>query len=265
MSNKNHYLPKNGKIINIVEESPDVKTFTVEIEGGEHFGHKPGQFAELSVMGVGECPISISSPAHRGPNLEFSIKKIGRVTDFIHRMEVGENFGIRGPFGNSFPMDYFKGKDVSFICGGIGLAPLRSILNTILDDRDNYGKVTFLYGSSDMPLYKKELEQLSKVRNLNAYINWDRKNGFVRSLIREVIKPSRNGVAITCGPAVMVKATLATLHEMGFKPEQLITTLEMKMKCGVGKCGRCNIGHRYICVDGPVFTYEQLLKMPNEF
>ncbi len=267
--------PKVTKILEVITETPDVKTFIVD-NSVDPIEHRPGQFALLTpVFGHGEIVISISSsPAEKG-TLTFSIKNAGHVTDIIHRMEAGDEIGIRGPYGNYFPMDDLKGQNLVFIAGGIGLAPLRSVINSVFADRENYGEVFVLYGARSPQdlVFKNEVLETWKT-NKNAHIeytvdsgddNWTGRVGFVPVLMKEVKLPIVNTKVLTCGPPIMIKFILSNLLEIGYTPENIITTLEMKMKCGIGKCGRCNIGSKYVCTDGPVFTLKELEGMPKEY
>ncbi|MEW6243422.1 MAG: FAD/NAD(P)-binding protein [Bacillota bacterium] len=277
----NLYIPHKARIKEIITETAanDVKTFRVVFEDEsvwDSFQYRPGQFAELSVFGVGEAPISItSSPTQKG-YLEFSIKKAGEVTTALHYSAPGELIGVRGPYGNHFPVEIMEGKHLVFIAGGIGLAPLRSLITYVLDDehRGKFRDVTIIYGArspGDL-VFKWELEKWEKREDIRFYLTVDRgdetwtgREGFVPAVLMEVGPSPENTIAITCGPPIMIKFVLQNLEKLGFSPSQIVTTLEMRMKCGVGKCGRCNIGPRYVCKDGPVFTYEQLRQMPQEY
>ncbi|WP_353893986.1 FAD/NAD(P)-binding protein [Proteinivorax hydrogeniformans] len=267
----NPLVPVNGEVIEIIEESKDVKTFRVKPE--KDINHLPGQCAMLSLFGVGEAIFSISSPPKRD-YLDFSIKKTGKVTDILHQIEEGQQLGIRGPYGNHFPFEEIKGKDLLFIGGGIGLAPLRSLIKYALDNRDDYGNLQLIYGSRtpedlifERDIYKNWPSDTFKV-NLAVDVEspgWDGFVGFVPQYLEELAPDPKNTVAITCGPPIMIKFVLQTLEKLGFSEEQVITTLEYKMKCGVGKCGRCNIDDQYVCKDGPVFYLKELKQLKGEF
>lgn len=280
MHNPSPLTPYPATITKIVDETGDVKTFTVEFEDPqimENFGNKPGQVAQLSVWGEGESTISITSSPTRGKFLEFSVRRVGRLTNVLHQMEVGSKIGVRGPYGNWFPYDLMKGKDLFFIGGGIALAPIRSLIDYALSDqyRKDYGKVEILYGarSYDDLCFKSDLfERWPKCPNTKVYTTidreeegWDGHVGFVPNYVEEVNPSPKNKFAIICGPPIMIKFTLAAMEKLKFADEQIITTLEMKMKCGIGKCGRCNIGSKYVCLDGPVFNLAQLKQLPPEF
>ena len=269
-------IPMVGIVTDIREETPDVKTFRVEHpEGGKLFEHMPGQCAMVCVPGVGEAMFSITSSPTNKAYQEFSIKRCGVLTDHLHGMNVGDEIMVRGPYGNHFPVDTeLKGKNLLFIAGGIGLAPLRSVINYVLDNRDDYGTVDILYGSrsADDLVQRKEIEEVwMKTPGVNVYLTIDRPQegweghvGFVPSYLKE-IGFDTNQVALVCGPPIMIKFVLQGLKEMGFANEQVYTTLELRMKCGVGKCGRCNIGTKYVCKDGPVFRFDEVDELPNEY
>ena len=270
-------VPKIGIITHITQQTPDVKTFRVNApEGGKLFEHLPGQCAMVSVPGVGEAMFSITSSPTNKEYQEFSIKRCGVLTDYLHTMEVGEELTVRGPYGNNFPVetDELKGKNLLFIAGGIGLAPLRSVINYVIDNRANYGTVDILYGSRSMDdlVYLQEIKEVwAKEEGINVHLTidreqegWDGHVGFVPSFLKE-LGFENNKTALVCGPPIMIKFVLAALIEMGFSKEQVYTTLELRMKCGVGKCGRCNIGSKYVCKDGPVFRCDEIDELPAEY
>jgi len=276
LKNKNIYLPHLYRIMEIIPETSDIKTFRLDLEG-ENSSHLPGQFAELFVPGVGEAPISItSSPTQKGI-LEFSIKRIGLVTSAIHRLNPNDRLGIRGPYGNTFPLANLTEHNLLFIAGGIGLAPLRSLINYVLDTekRHQFNKVTILYGARSPQdlVFKWELGKWQNRKDITFLLTVDRGDdqwkgtvGLVPNVLKENIQVNPlEWKSIICGPPIMIKFTIKALLEMGFQPPDIITTLEMRMKCGLGKCGRCNIGPYYVCKDGPVFTYQQLQNMPEEY
>ena len=269
-------IPMIGVVTDIRRDTPDVKTFRVEApEGGKVFEHIPGQCAMLSIPGAGEGMFSITSSPTQKNYMEFSIKKCGCLTSWLHQMEVGQQIGIRGPYGNGFPVDTdFAGKDLLFIAGGIGLAPLHSVINYCRDNRDRYGKIDIVYGSrsmDDLVDYQEILDEWCKEDGINVYLTidreqegWDGHVGFVPNYVKE-LGFDVNKTAVICGPPIMIKFTLAGLVELGFEKSNVYTTMELRMKCGVGKCGRCNIGDKYVCKDGPVFRCDQLAEMPDEY
>ena len=269
-------IPRVGVVTDIRIDTPDVKTFRVVTpDGKKAFDHKPGQCAMLSIPGVGEAMFSITSSPTNTEFMEFSIKKCGCVTEWLHSMEVGQQITIRGPYGNPFPVDTeFAGHDMLFIAGGIGLAPLRSVINYCRHYRDRYGKIDIVYGSrsmQDLVDYREIIDEWSKDAGVSVYLTidreqpeWDGHVGFVPNYVKE-LGFSTDKIAVLCGPPIMIKFTLAGLQEIGFDKTQVYTTLELRMKCGVGKCGRCNVGSKYVCKDGPVFRFDELDELPDEY
>lgn len=269
-------IPKLGVVTDIRIDTPDVKTFrVVGLDGKKVFEHMPGQCAMLSIPGVGEAMFSITSSPTNTEFMEFSIKKCGCLTNWLHAMDVGQQITIRGPYGNSFPVEgALKGQDLLFVAGGIGLAPLRSVINYVRDNRQNYGKIQIVYGSrskDDLVDYKEILDEWMADDGIEVNLTidqpqegWDGHVGFVPNYVKE-LEPDLNKTVLMCGPPIMIKFTLAGLKELGFKETQVYTTMELRMKCGVGKCGRCNIGSKYVCKDGPVFRFDELDELPNEY
>ena len=270
-------IPMIGVVTEIRRDTPDIKTFRVEKpEGGKCFEHMPGQCAMLSIPGVGEAMFSITSSPTVKDYQEFSIKKCGCLTDWLHAMEPGQQIMIRGPYGKHFPVeDALKGKDLLFIAGGVGLAPLHSVINYVLDNRADYGKVDIVYGSRS----KDDLLDIDEIQNswmdpknnVDVHLTidrpqegWDGHVGFVPNYVKELgFDP--NKTVLVCGPPIMIKFTLGSLMDLGFEKTQIYTTMELRMKCGVGKCGRCNIGSKYVCKDGPVFRFDELDELPAEY
>jgi NAD(P)H-flavin reductase len=271
---ENVYIPKLAKIIEIKEEvegARAIKTFRTQfVEDG--FTHNCGQCAMLSIFGKGECMISISSSPLEKDYLQFSILKSGRVTSSIHALQEGDLLGVRGPYGNNFPLDKWKGKNLIFIGGGIGLAPIWSVLQTALKKSDDYGKISLFYGArtSQDIVYKEELEELKQDIKVHLSIDqeepdWNEFVGFVPVNVLDKKPSPKDAIAITCGPPIMIKFVITNLEALGFKDNQIYTTVENKMKCGIGKCGRCNIGNHYVCKDGPVYSWAELKKLPQEY
>ena len=267
-------IPIVGEVTMIRVDTPDVKTFRgLGLDGKKPFLHIPGQCAMLSIPGVGEALFSItSSPTE--DYLDFSIKKCGCVTAWLHQMEVGQQVTIRGPYGNGFPVDTdFAGKDLLFIAGGIGLAPLHSVINYCRAFRDRYGKIDIVYGSrskADLVDFPEIVNEWCTEDGINVHLtidnaqpDWDGHVGFVPNFVKELGFDTSKTV-VMCGPPIMIKFTLAGLIELGFAREQIYTTMELKMKCALGKCGRCNIGDKYVCKDGPLFRFDQLDELPDE-
>ncbi len=269
-------VPMVGVITDIRTETPDVKTFRVNApDGGKLFEHKPGQCAMVCAPGVGEAMFSITSSPTNKEYQEFSIKRCGLLTEYLHSLSVGDEITVRGPYGNNFPVDTaLKGKDLLFIAGGIGLAPLRSVINYCLDNRKDYGHIDILYGSrsaDDLVQLAEIKEKWMNAPDVNVYLTIDRPQdgwtgnvGFVPSYLKELGFTAER-TALVCGPPIMIKFVLAGLKELGFTEEQVYTTLELRMKCGVGKCGRCNIGSKYVCKDGPVFRFDEIAELPPEY
>ncbi|MBO5783933.1 MAG: FAD/NAD(P)-binding protein [Clostridia bacterium] len=269
-------IPVLGVITDIRIDTPDVKTFRVVTpDGVKPFIHKPGQCAMLSIPGVGEAMFSITSSPTNEEFMEFSIKKCGCLTDWLHEAEVGQQITVRGPYGNAFPVDdEFAGKDLLFIAGGIGLAPLRSVINYVRHYRDRYGKIDIVYGSrskADLVDYQEIIDEWMTDDGVDVHLTidreeegWDGHVGFVPNYVKELAFDT-NKVAIICGPPIMIKFSLEGLASLGFTKEQVYTTLEMRMKCGIGKCGRCNVANKYICKDGPVFRFDELDELPDEY
>ena len=269
-------IPKIGVVTDIRIDTPDIKTFrVVGLDGKKAFDHKPGQCAMLSIPGVGEAMFSITSSPTNTAYMEFSIKKCGCLTNWLHAMDVGHQITIRGPYGKPFPVDdAFKGKDLLFIAGGVGLSPLRSVINYVRAKRADYGKIMIVYGSrskDDLLDYHEILDEWMQDEGVDVKLTidrpqegWDGHVGFVPTYVKE-LNPDLNYTVVMCGPPIMIKFTLGGLKELGFKETQVYTTMELRMKCGVGKCGRCNIGSKYVCKDGPVFRFDELDELPDEY
>ena len=277
----NPYIPMLTKIKSIISENEvrDIKTIELEFQKEEEykaFDYIPGQFAEISIIGKGECPIGIaSSPTEEG-TIKFTIKKMGTVTSSFHNSDVGDTIGVRGPLGNGWPMEELKGQNIVVIGGGFAFSTLRSLVLYVLDDkhRKDYGDITVIYGNRDSGevLYRDVLEEWEKRDDINVVLtidreeeSWTRKVGFVAAIVKEVAPSPKNAVAIICGPPIMIRTAVDELVKIGWKDEKILNSLEMRMKCGIGKCGRCNIGEKFVCIDGPVFSLAELKKMPNEY
>lgn len=273
----NPYQPELATLEEIVEETPDTRTFRAVFRNEElrqSFPYEPGQFQEVSVFGVGEATFCLTSTPTRPGSVEFSVKKVGQVTTALHEMSMGDTVGIRGPFGNWFPYDEWKGRKLLFIGGGIGMAPLRSLLNFCLDNRADYGQIDIIYGgrSPQDLCFRSEFDAWSAPGVSNLFLtvdagddSWKGNVGFVPAYLTDLAPSPQDTIAVTCGPPIMIKFVLDALQKLSFTPEQIYTTLEMKMKCGIGKCGRCNIGEKFVCIDGPVFSYADLKELPPEF
>jgi sulfhydrogenase subunit gamma (sulfur reductase) len=278
---QNPYIPIPVEVVKITTEvdTKDIKTFRLAFinkADEENFQYLPGQFAELSIYGKGESPIGIaSSPTQRG-YLEFTVQKAGVVTSALHAMEIGTRMGVRGPMGNSWPIGYLEGKNVVIVGGGFAFTTLRSLLNYMIDadNRKRFGKITVVYGARNpgLLIYKDELAAWGARDDINLNVTvdkgdetWKGKEGFVPAVCQEVAPSSENAVTVICGPPVMIRFTLPVFFDLGFSKENIITSLEMRMKCGIGKCGRCNVGSKYVCKDGPVFSLAELDKLTKEY
>ncbi len=276
---ENVYMTTTVTIVSARDETPDTRTFRLEF-ADEAFKarfyerYRVGMFGLYGLPGVGESTFCLASPPTRTEYIECTFRKSGRVTGALWNRDVGQTITFRGPYGNFFPVDEWKGKNVLFVAGGIGLAPVRSVIWNVLDRRDEFGKVTIVYGArtpTDL-LYKDELaeweqrddvEMVTTVDPGGETEDWKGKVGLVTTALENAKPSPADCVAALCGPPVMIKFTQVTLSELGFGPDEVYTTLENRMKCGIGKCGRCNVGSLYVCKDGPVFTVEQLKNMPQ--
>ncbi|MEM0089413.1 MAG: FAD/NAD(P)-binding protein [Archaeoglobaceae archaeon] len=268
---ENPYVPYKAQIVEVKDEVKGVrpiKTFRIKLVDRERFDYKSGQGCLVSVFGRGESWFTIANSPTR-PDLEFSVLKTGKVTAKLHEMKAGDIVGIRGPLGRAFPLDEWKGMNIVTIGGGIGQTPLRAIYQYVIDNEKDYGDLTIIYGartSRDL-VYKDELFKLiEEGYNVQLSIDnpekdWKYFVGFVPDNVKRIKPDPKNTIAITCGPPIMIKITLNVLKELGFKEEQIYTTLERRMKCGLGKCGKCRIESYYVCKDGPVFNYAELSAM----
>jgi len=281
MNNPYLPIPVTIKKITIENEARDIKTFDLVFnvkKDTEKFKYTCGQFAEMSMLGIGEAPIGIASSPMDEELVQFTVKKYttGVVTSALHNLCPGDMIGIRGPYGNGFPMKDFEGSNLVIVGGGFALTTLRSLTRYILHEknRDRFKDITILYGarSPGELIYKSELKQWEERGDINVQLtvdkgdeNWKGRVGLVPNVLREVAPRSENGIVLVCGPLIMVKYTMLPILDLGFKPEKIFFSLEMRMKCGIGKCGRCNIGHKYVCKDGPVFTYKELQGLPQEY
>ncbi|MCR5814294.1 MAG: FAD/NAD(P)-binding protein [Desulfovibrio sp.] len=270
--NGNPYLPMPARVIEVIRETNQIKTLRVILEDDdamERFHFEPGQVAQLSVFGVGEATFVINSPPSQKDYLQFSIMEVGEVTRALHKLTPGEVLGVRAPLGNFFPYNDWLGKNLYFIGGGIGMAPVRTIMLHVLERASDYGDISLLFGArtpKDMS-YQYELPQWLSHKDLHCTLcvdkadaNWPHKEGMVPQVLKALAPSPKNSLAILCGPPIMIKYTVETLLELGFAENDIFTTLERRMKCGIGICGRCNIGSRYVCTDGPVFTCQQVRK-----
>jgi len=276
---ENIYMPYLMKIDKITYEAPGVKTFMLKFineDDQKRFSFKAGQFGEYSVYGVGESTFCIASSPTRKGYIECTFRQTGKVTNALSDCEEGSIIGFRGPYGNIFPIDEWKGKSLLFIAGGIALPPMRCVIWNALDLRENFKDVTIIYGARSVKdlVYKHELEDWKRRKDVKLITtvdpggespDWKGEIGFVPTIVEKIAPSSVNTIAIVCGPPVMIKYTFPVLTKLGFADDTIYTTLENRMKCGFGKCGRCNVGKVYVCKDGPVFTLTQLKELPDEY
>ena len=286
MSPGNPYVPMPVEIIKIIDEvdTHDQKSFRLKFlnpEDEAKFNYMPGQFAELSIYGKGESPIGIASSPTQAGYVEFTVQRAGAivpglVTAALHDMDEGAKIGLRGPLGNSWPIEFLEKKNIVVVGGGFAFTTLRSLINYMLhpDNRSRFGEITVIYGARTpgLLLYKDELAAWEKRDDIKTIITvdkgnetWQGREGFVPAVCKDVAPSPANTVAVICGPPVMIKFTLPVFFDLGFSKENILTSLEMRMKCGIGKCGRCNVGYKYVCSDGPVFSLAELEELPRDF
>ncbi|MDH4045621.1 MAG: FAD/NAD(P)-binding protein [Gemmatimonadota bacterium] len=272
----NPYQPLPAHIVRIHRMVPDNHLFTLRFADDRQateFRHRPGQFIMLSVPGAGEAPISISSSPTRPQVLELCVRRTGRVTDALYRLRSTDVVGIRGPYGNGFPVEELAGNDLLLVAGGLGMAPLRSLLWYALDSRDHYGSITLMYGGrtpADM-LFRDELVSLADRPDLTCLLSVDRDpdGGWPQQICRlpELFERVRLQPATTyaaiCGPPIVYRLVLKRLLALGFSKDRILMSLERRMKCGIGMCGHCSVGYRYTCLHGPIFTYWDAINLPE--
>ena len=268
---KDIYLPELASVTDRKMLTDNEVYVRVALDSGRELGHQPGQFVEVSVAGIGEAPISISSsPTQEG--FEMVVRNAGSLTNAIHGLDVGNKLGIRGPFGSTYPIEEAVGKDLVFICGGIGLVPQRSFINYALDNRDKYGEITILLGNKGYNdrLFLDELGEWSKRDDVNfaetidtGHPSWNGNVGVVTTLMPKITSDLSSSLILICGPPIMYKFVLISLEEADAPHENIFVNLERRMKCGVGKCGHCQINEKYACQDGPVFRYSDLATVPE--
>jgi sulfhydrogenase subunit gamma (sulfur reductase) len=279
MKNPYEPIPTSIAAIDVENDVRDIKSFKLvfcDKKQEDQFSFLPGQFAELSIFGYGESPIGIASSPTENGHLLFTVKRAGLVTTRLHQAVLDETVGIRGPLGNTYPFEKMKKKNILIISGGFAFTTLRSTIKYILDpsNRPDYRDLTVIYGARNPGelLYKNELWEWEKRDDLTMHItvdkgdaSWTRREGFVPIILKDVAPSSKDTLALVCGPPIMLKFTLPILVELGFPADSIYMSLEMRMKCGIGKCGRCNIGHKYVCKHGPVFSSAELEQLPPEF
>lgn len=274
---ENCWLPQLGTITEIKDLGPEIKMFQVQIaseNGNGHMEFLPGQFAFLSAFGVGEAPFGIASISTENSLLEFAVQRLGSVTTALHELAEGDTIGVRGPLGNSFPMDAFEKKNLVILGGGIGGAPLRPVIQYVSKHRENFGSLTILWAARtpSLLMFKEEYQMWQEIPDTSLHLtvdqadeSWDGHVGLITDLLKKINPNSQNSIAITCGPPVMIYYVDKVLAEMGFSAPDRYATLEARMHCGIGKCGRCNLGEKYVCVDGPVFSMGEVESFLEEY
>jgi NAD(P)H-flavin reductase len=274
----NPMLPYLGKLVEVRDMASDIKFYRVELinGGSEAFAdYKPGQFAFLSAFGVGEAPFGIANIPNGNRSLDFAVNRLGAVTTEMHELDVGDIVGVRGPMGNWFPMEEFKGKNLIVLGGGIGGAPLRPVIQHVLKNRDDYGHLTILWAARHPSLlvFTDEYDTWRATPDTELHLTvdepdtlWDHNVGLITDLLERVAPSPENAVSITCGPPIMIHfANKMLVEKFAFGPEQNYVTLEARMHCGIGKCGRCNLGDKLTCVDGPVFSMAEAGELLESF
>ena len=261
------YLPEIAKITAVKCFTKKEKWFEIQLPKGRSLGHQPGQFVQVSLFGAGEAPISITSSPTKKDSFELCVREVGMLTKLLHNLNVGSTVGIRGPFGSGFDIESCKGKDILIIGGGIGIVPLRSLINYIIDNRNDYGRLIILYGAKnpDELLFPEELKQWEKNNDIEYHVtvdqgtsNWKGTTGVITTLIPGLDLDLQNTITTVVGPPIMYKFVLMSLKTKRIPDENIYLSLERRMKCGVGKCGHCQINHSYVCQNGPVYHYPEL-------
>lgn len=269
---KNEYLPARARIERIVDEGQDAKTFVLRLEEkkGPILRYKPGQFLMLSLAGYGEAPFTFASLPHRDGSFEISVRKIGSLTNALHDLRVRDRVGIRAPYGNAFPLDAMENKDLLFVAGGCGIAPLRSLIQYVFARRRKYGKVEITYGCRTPRdrFYKEEISDWARRPSTEVHCtvdepdeSWKGECGVVCTLFPKIRLDPRTSMVFLCGPSVMLKAAIRDIRGLGFRDHAIYASLERYMKCGIGKCGHCYVKGKYVCLDGPNFSYAEMKKM----
>jgi len=264
------YYPLISKITRVEQLTAIEKRFEIALPGNRILGHQPGQFVEVSIFGFGEAPISICSSPTRTPTFDLTVRNVGKLTDKMHQLSAGSMIGIRGPFGHGFNVESFKGKDMLFLCAGIGLAPLKSLIDYTLARRNDFGRIIIHYGTRkpSLILFKQEIEEWTNRKDAEFHItvdrgdeNWKGNVGVITTLIPPLKLDVEKTIATVVGPPVMYKFAIMSLKSKRLPDENIYLSLERRMKCGVGKCGHCQINNTYVCQDGPVFHYPHIKKL----
>jgi sulfite reductase subunit B len=271
--NDDTFKPKLARIDSVTAENPDIKTLRLSFpkkQDSDSFSFAPGQLAMFSIPGIGEAPFSMCSPPGEKKYLEISVRKIGNVTDAICNLKKGDSIWVRGPYGHGYPIDKMQGKDIILVAGGIGFPPLASVIEHVIKNRNDYGNIWVLYGvkNFDDLIYKDRIKRWSRVKDLEVLVTvetpcskWNGCVGVVTKLFEKLKIDEKNTVGLSCGPPIMLKFVTLGLLDMGINEGDVYLSLERMMQCGIGKCGHCNIGEKYVCTDGPVFGYTEIKKM----
>ena len=266
------YQPAPATMVKVDELTEREKLFTLHLKGGQDLGHRAGQFVEVSVFGTGEAPISISSPPTRNGGFELCVRNAGNVTGALHRMQPGSTVGIRGPYGNGFPVDRMRGRDLLLVPAGLGLAPVRSLIHQVLDERSAFGRVIILYGARNPSelLFRDELDQWAARDDIELHLTVDRADeswtghiGVITTLFPKISVNPRSTIAVTVGPPVIYRFVIMECLSKGVQDDRILLSLERRMKCGLGKCGHCQVNSAYVCQEGPVFTFARLKELPE--
>ncbi|MCM8830868.1 MAG: FAD/NAD(P)-binding protein [Candidatus Omnitrophica bacterium] len=259
------YLPQKVTIQKIIQETPTIKTFVFKPEG--KFSFKTGQFVELTSPGIGEAPFTPSSNPFVKDEFEVTIMEVGRVTKLFHQAKEADCLGLRGPYGRGYPLEDFVGKDILIVGGGVGLAPLRSLIFALIEELDKYNKILIRYGARTPKdiVYKDYLKEWEKIKKIDLQVtvdmadpSWHGNVGLVTTILKDLPLNINNAVSVVCGPPIMMKFTTLKLLDLGFKPSNIYLSMEKNMSCGLGKCGHCRLGRFYVCQDGPVFKFEEI-------
>jgi len=269
-NNKNPYRSIEAEVLEVTPETPTIKT--IQIKPKEPFTFATGQFVEIAIPGIGEAPFTPSSRPHIKDTMEVTVMKVGKVTDKIHELKAGDVVGVRGPYGKGYPLDEFKGKDVLVVGGGCGFAPVRSLMYSLFQRRGEINKLLFRGGCKTPRelVYRKEIEKWPQETELDFKVTVDEKDadwkgnvGLVTTILDDIDIDCKKGIAVVCGPPIMMKFATFKLSDLGFRDENIYLSMEKNMSCGIGKCGHCRIGIYYACHDGPVFSYDKIKEFPE--
>lgn len=267
----NNYLPQKVIIENIENFTPEMKFYTFKLTNNQKFKFTPGQFAMVSVLGYGEAPFGIASSTFKKDNFKICVRKVGQLTKALDKLKTGESVGIRGPYGNGFPLKELEGKDIILAAGGTGIAPVVSLVEYLITFRPKFGKISLLYGAktpSDL-LFSSEFKRWNKSIELCLTVDqpnkkWQQKVGLITGLCETINIDCQKTKVIMCGPPIMYKNMVSELGKMNISKDNIYVSLERRMRCGIGKCQHCVFGTKYVCQDGPVFKYSEISNLPEE-